>query len=131
MGIGYKAFDTTLSTNIVTWNKAYSVFPSLTFVDKLGYSLEYHTVSTVLFSDVGEWHRRVVAAGYKIMEISWYPGQNPSLARRRRLGDKYSGVIDLPTHGVTASPVPDGAIASAAQRLGKGAAIENATCGAK
>jgi hypothetical protein len=112
MGIGHKAFDTTLSTDIVIWNKAYSVFPSLTFVHKLGYPLEYHTVYTVLSSNVGEWHRRIVAAGYTIMDISWYPVQNPSLTQRRRLGDKYSWVIDLPIHGVTASPVPNGAVAS-------------------
>jgi hypothetical protein len=108
----YMALNTTLSLNIITWNKAYSVFPSLSFVDKTAFSLEYDTTSASLLDNVGRWHRRIAAAGYKIKDISWSRVQDPSLARRRRMCDKHTWVIDLPTQEITASPVPDGAIAS-------------------
>jgi hypothetical protein len=101
--------ETTLNSNIATWNKAYSVFPSLTFGENVGY------ITSPLNEDVvgDDWNRRIAAAGYRIKDISWYPKHtHPSIARRRRFGDKHSCIIDLPTQGITASHVPDGAIAS-------------------
>jgi hypothetical protein len=111
---------TTLDFNIATWNKAYSVFPSLTFLGNKGYVTGPITNHG---EEVGgeDWHRPIAAhhrfapAGYRIKDISWdrYPDHiHPLMSRSRRFGDEHSFIIDLPTQGVTASHVPDDAIAS-------------------
>jgi hypothetical protein len=102
-----------ISSNFVTWNKAYSLFPYLTFVQREGYYL-MSCIDSAMDHDSGRQLRAVSAAGYKLKDLGWYPKQYDVIARRRRFGDKHSWIIDLPTQGVTASKLPDGAIGSSA-----------------
>jgi hypothetical protein len=105
------ALKFTACHNFVTWNKAYSLFPYVTFVEQKGYFTREVT-RAAMESGMGHQLDQIAAAGYDIRDVAWYPEQTDRIVRRRRFGDKHSWIIDLPTNGVIASSLPDGAIAS-------------------
>jgi hypothetical protein len=71
-------------------------------------------IDSAMDHDSGRQLRALSEAGYKLEDLGWYPEQDDVIARRHRFGDKHSWIIDLPTQGVTASKLPDGATASSA-----------------
>lgn len=96
-------FDTTMVVNIITWNKAYSIFPLITFIQYRGYLLQpLHDGSSPFIS---KYTRR----GWKIQEIVWPEDWkvNHSIQPYRRIGDRYTWTISLDTSKVSWSQTPD------------------------
>jgi hypothetical protein len=114
-----KDLDITVCQNFATWKKVYSIFPRTTFLQKESY---FHVLCTES-GFLGDRLREPSIAGYRIKDIAWYGGDgtasadNQTIACRRRIGDRKTWIIDLPTAGVTSSPIPDGVIESSVFRV--------------
>ncbi|KAL8928614.1 MAG: hypothetical protein Q9208_001848 [Pyrenodesmia sp. 3 TL-2023] len=94
---------TTATANILSWNKAYSIFPSATFIHGKSYLLK----PTSIDSEYSDWE---YASGMKLQDLLWdEEGINTQpIQRQRRIGDRFSWIIDFPTLGITCKPkVPD------------------------
>lgn len=89
--------------NVITWNKAFSVFPLVTFIQKRGYMLQ--PSDDYFMSLVVKYTQR----GWKIQETMWPEDHrvNHPLRRYRRIGDRYSWRIPLDISNVKWSKTPD------------------------
>ena len=98
-----QGFYSTVVINIITWNKAYSLFPLLTFVNHKGYMLK--SMDDFYFARVAKYGRR----GWKIEEIMWPEDarSNHPIRRFRRLGDSFSWVIPFDNTKVKCPSTPD------------------------
>jgi len=91
----------TVVTDIISWNKAYSLFPLITHIQRKGYLLkdldEYITSP--------EYNRQ----GWKIQELMWPEEKrlNHPIRHTRRVGDRYTWTLPLDTKGVAWSKTPD------------------------
>jgi hypothetical protein len=87
---------TTRSHNFVTWNKAYSLFPYQTFVEKQGYFL-MPGINVARGHEVDVQLRALAAAGYKLKDLAWHDEQNKVLARStcNDFGDLAKGLLCL------------------------------------
>jgi hypothetical protein len=91
--------QTTAEFSFISWNKAFSMFPSATYVEQKAYMLTRSTEETVeaCASYLG-------SDGIEIKTLSWDDTDaivERSLAvGRRRVGDKSTWIIDLDTEGV-------------------------------
>lgn len=93
----------TAKINILTWNTAYSIFPLPTFIHGKSYLLKPIRMD----SEYGEW---AFPSGMKIQDALWDEERtrNHPIREQRRIGDRFTWTIDLPTRGITCrSKVPD------------------------
>ncbi|KAL8850395.1 MAG: hypothetical protein Q9221_004627 [Calogaya cf. arnoldii] len=85
------SFYTTVVVNIISWNKAYSVYPMTTFIQKRGYLLQplddYSTSLVIKYTN----------RGWKIQETMWPEDErlNHPIQQFRRIGDRYTWTILL------------------------------------
>lgn len=98
---------TTASMNLITWNKAYSIFPRQTLVNHRFYPLRS------LDNGFGSHLNELAQLAWTTRDILWPDIQGPNYCRlegHRRLGDRYSLVIPLNTESVQAPATTDFAI---------------------
>jgi len=98
---------TTADLNFISWNKAYSMLPIHTFVNKHAYLL--HAYCEVYEPTLKTLHEE----GFRVKGLHWNQrmegllGTDDSITRHRRVGDQWTWVVDLNTDGVTPSATPD------------------------
>tara|TARA_R110002003_G_scaffold1868_7_gene23630 strand:+ start:12322 stop:13605 length:1284 start_codon:yes stop_codon:yes gene_type:complete len=102
----FKWAMTTACLHLITWNKAYALFPYTTFVRKECYLVKE------LADDVADYCVRIEEKEHvRVKSISWkqkgISGNCDTLTRRRRIGDEYTWKIQLNTNGVVPSEIPD------------------------
>ncbi|KAL8976048.1 MAG: hypothetical protein Q9205_007875, partial [Flavoplaca limonia] len=96
-------FFTTLVVNIITWNKAYSIFPLTTFIQKRGYLLRLPD------ADFASLMVNYTQRGWTIQQ-SLRPGDpraNHPIRENRRIADKFTWLIPLDVRKVKSSKTPD------------------------
>ncbi|KAK7887474.1 hypothetical protein LTR67_009894 [Exophiala xenobiotica] len=96
-------FYTTAVVNIVTWNKAYSLFPKETLLEKKTYMLKPMDdyFETLL--------RKYARRGWDLEEIVRREDHTPSSSIQpvRRLGDRFTWAVRLPMESLEQSKRPD------------------------
>ncbi|KAJ4343410.1 hypothetical protein N0V95_006672 [Ascochyta clinopodiicola] len=114
---------TTADLNFISWNKAYSLLPYSTFVERESFLL------TCLDDELGDYLKMLGDEGLKTKSVSWdqrrvpYRGvrahykDSDTTTRHRRIGDKFSWVLTLDVEGVQASCTPDAVIETTTFRL--------------
>lgn len=101
-----KGFYTTLVVNIISWNKAYAIFPQPSFL--------YH--KTYLLTPMTDWYGGMLAKydkrGWRSQGILWPEDKasHASITQPRRLGDRFTWTIPLDTADVRRSERPDSVI---------------------
>ncbi|TVY86545.1 hypothetical protein LAWI1_G008802, partial [Lachnellula willkommii] len=100
-----RGFYTTAVVNIITWNKAYSVFPDCTFLERKTYMLQ------PLDDWFGAQLVKYSSRGWMTLETQWEEDKKPSHSlqdsTQRRVGDSHTWTIALNTDGVETSLTPD------------------------
>ena len=98
-----QATETTAQVNIISWNKAYSVFPLPTFIQRKSYMLQ------CCDEDTGVLVRELCRSGWNVQGVMWPEEQrsNHPIRERRRIGDRYTWVIPFDTRKVEWSKTPD------------------------
>ncbi|RMZ88245.1 hypothetical protein DV736_g4532, partial [Chaetothyriales sp. CBS 134916] len=96
-------FYTTAVLNVISWNKAYALFARDTFLDRTTYMLK--PLDTYFETLLRKYKRR----GWSWAEIMRPEDYSPrtSIQPNRRLGDRHTWTISLPTEGVEKAPQPD------------------------
>ncbi len=97
----FDLMPTTVVTDIMSWNKAYSLFPLSTHIQRKGYllkELEDYITSA-----------EYTQQGWKLEELMWPEEKrlNHPIRHTRRVGDRFTWTIPLNTEGVTGSKTPD------------------------
>ena len=98
-----KNFYTTLVVNIISWNKAYAVFPQPSFL--------YH--KTYLLIGVTDYFGKLLSKygkrGWTVQGHLWPEDEesHKSMLEPRRLGDKWTWIIPLDQTGVSRPSTPD------------------------
>lgn len=95
--------ETTVGVNILSWNKAYSVFPLPTFIQHKCYLLQ-------TFDEVCQEEARYRSRlGWKVQGVMWPEERrrNHPIRERRRVGDRYTWTIPFDTRKVESSKTPD------------------------
>ncbi len=97
----FDLMPTTVVTDIVSWNKAYSLFPLSTHVQRKGYLLK--ELEDYITSP------EYTQQGWKLEELRWPEEKrlNHPIKHTRRVGDRFTWTIPLNTEGVTGSKTPD------------------------
>ncbi|KAL9627261.1 MAG: hypothetical protein Q9204_006697 [Flavoplaca sp. TL-2023a] len=96
-------FFTTLVVNIITWNKAYSIFPLTTFIQKRGYLLRLPD------ADFASLMVNYTQRGWTIQQSMRPedPRANHPIRENRRIGDQFTWQIPLDVRKVKSSKTPD------------------------
>lgn len=93
----------TTVVNVITWNKAYAIFPLITFVRHKGYMLKpshnYFATLQVKYAERG-WRSQLVQWPAEAMS-------NSPIRSVRRVGDQYTWMIALDTNDIEQSKTPD------------------------
>ncbi|KAI4671185.1 uncharacterized protein J4E88_009218 [Alternaria novae-zelandiae] len=115
--------SSTSLSNLITWNRAYSVFPHETFIDKRGYLLRHPTKLTT-----SEWVD-TESVGLDMFPLKRQDAleekERNTLLSQRRVGDTSSWVIALNTSGLdSVPPYPNYLVESATFRLTMYGAID-------
>ena len=89
--------------NVISWNKAYALFASPTYLDHKGYllqRLDEHRASLLV-----KYGRR----GWKFQDIMWPEDQhrNDPFREVRRVGDKFTWTLPFNTKGIERPETPD------------------------
>lgn len=108
-----EGFYTTVVVNVISWNKAYSVYPLTTFNQYRGYLLKELDEYTSSF--VSKYTQR----GWKIQELMWPEDRriNHPIQELRRIGDRYTWIIPLDVSNVMWSRTPDFVLEHACFRI--------------
>ena len=96
-------FYMTLVVNVISWNKAYALFPQSSFIYHKSYLLKE-------MSDyVGKLLAKYDERGWKCRHILWAENEvyNRSMIVDRRIGDQHTWIIPLDTSGVVRLVMPD------------------------
>ncbi len=104
---------TTAALNIISWNKAYSIFPLPTFIQRKCYSLQDCGQSD------GKAIRKESRRGWNVQGVMWPEEQrhNHPIRERRRVGDRYTWMIPFDTRRVEWSKTPDYVLEHACFRI--------------
>ena len=100
-------FYTTAIVNLLSWNKAYAVFPLPAFVHHKSYMLE--ELNSRLAKKVNKYTRR----GWRFQGTPWPEEEqqvNHPIRSTRRIGDKYTWVIPFEISNVQLPRTPDSVI---------------------
>lgn len=95
--------------NIITWNKAYSVYPTSTFVRHKTFLLKM--LDRRFGGLLAKYRRR----GWDVRDVLWEEDKLDTrfrleMSKTRRVGDSSTWILPLDTTGVTPSAVPDSVI---------------------
>lgn len=90
----------TICLNIISWNKAYAIFPKSSFIWHKGFLA--HVLDGKLKDDYSRY-------GWRTQDVQWVEDEarDKSFVRERRVGDKHSWMILFDTTDVSWSPTPD------------------------
>lgn len=90
----------TISLNIISWNKAYAIFPKSSFISYRGFLA--HALDLNLKD---EYSRH----GWTVQDVQWAEDErrDKSFGLTRRVGDKHTWTIPFDTTKVSYSPIPD------------------------
>ena len=108
-------FYTTLVVNLISWNKAYAVYPQPSFL--------YH--KTYLLKPMSDYFGKLLAKyeerGWRSQDVLWPEDEasHGSMGESRRLGDRFTWIISLDTRGVNRCDTPDSVLDYAGFGLGK------------
>lgn len=98
-----KGFYSTVVVNIIAWNKAYAIFPLLTFVHHKGYMLkpqsDHYTKPLEKYSGRGWRFQEAMSPEDRI--------PNQPIQQERRVGDEFTWMISFDTSNVKWSKTPD------------------------
>ena len=101
-------FYSTLVVSFFSWEKAYSIFPRPTFIERRAYMLK----------EINERHAPLIAKysrrGWKFQDVVW--SGEPSVSALdgiRRAGDRHSWIISFGTETIVKSAKPDHVLAYA------------------
>ena len=94
---------TTAEANIISWNKAYSLFPQPTFIQRKSYLLGY--CDSVTRSAM----RKLSRNGWDVQGVMWPEEErsNHPIRERRRVGDRYTWTIPFDTRKFKPPKTPD------------------------
>ncbi|KAL8823699.1 MAG: hypothetical protein Q9191_005627 [Dirinaria sp. TL-2023a] len=98
-----RGFYTTLVVNVITWNKAYALFPQPSFVHHKAYMLK----------PINDYFGKLVAKydmrGWTSQGIVWPEDKasHGSILEHRRLGDRFTWTVPFNTEGVRHAAQPD------------------------
>lgn len=95
--------SSTAVVNILSWNKAYSVFPLPTFIQHKSYLL--HDLDKSARQSARKYSQR----GWDVQGVMWpeEKRRNHPIRERRRVGDRYTWTIPFDTRKVEWSKTPD------------------------
>lgn len=95
--------NTTGEVNIISWNKAYSIFPLPTFIQRKSYLLQGYDGLT---ENAVRHHAR---RGLDVQGVMWpeEKRRNHPIQKRRRIGDRHTWTIHFDTRSVEVSQTPD------------------------
>ena len=110
-----EGFYMTLVVNVISWNKAYALFPEPSFVHHKSYLLKD------MHDYIGKLLAKYDERGWKCHDILWPEDEasNRSMIVDRRLGDRHTWKIPLDTSGVARPAIPDMVLEYSTFRLGK------------
>ena len=93
----------TAEANIMSWNKAYSIFALPTFILKTCYSLQAWDERSANSAQV------LSRRGFSVQGVLWPEDKrrNHPIRERRRVGDRYTWTIPFDTRKVQTSEMPD------------------------
>ena len=96
-------FHSTAVVNVISWNKAFALFPLTTFFQHKSFMLR--KLDDFYKSVVQKYTER----GWKTLELMWPEDKkdNHPIRRYRRVGDRFSWVIQFDTREITWSQNPD------------------------
>lgn len=94
--------------NFVSWNKAYSIFPRTTFVDRQTVPLDPQSNNHL------ELLEKYEARGFTVQNVLSRDGRDWDKARHRFVGDKHTWTLNLDSTGITPPNFPDFALESCA-----------------
>ncbi|KAI4673124.1 uncharacterized protein J4E78_001631 [Alternaria triticimaculans] len=99
------AASSTASLNFVTWNRAYSLFPQTTFIDKQCYVLQNLPADKTagMVKRHGDYLRGLTCDGIQTRFLHWDDKYTNPITRPRRVGDKYTYTIGLDPTGIDCS----------------------------
>ena len=98
-----QGFYTTAVINVISWNKAYAIFARSTFLDFKTYSLK--PLDPFFIESLRKYHRRGWQWEETLRRQDY--SSTSSLQPLRRIGDKHTWIIHLPTQGVKKAYQPD------------------------
>lgn len=110
-----KGFYTTLVVNVISWNKAYALFPQPSFL--------YH--KTYLLKSINEYFGKLLMKyekrGWKSQDTVWPEDKasHRSILESRRVGDRWTWIVPLNDTGVDRSETPDSVLEYSTFRLSK------------
>ncbi|MCJ1402670.1 hypothetical protein MMC11_005890 [Xylographa trunciseda] len=110
-----RGFYTSAVINFISWNKAYSMFPSPTFID-------HKTYLTRKPDDyLGGLLAKYSERGWRSQEVLWPEEEKSShpIQRSRRVADRLSWIIPLDVRNVSWSRTPDSALEYATFSIAK------------
>lgn len=90
----------TICVNIISWNKAYAIFPKSSFIAHKGFLA--HVLDGKMKDDYSRY-------GWRTQDVQWIEdaARDKSFCPERRVGDKNSWVIGFDTTNVSWSATPD------------------------
>lgn len=119
VGIAICAPLTTADLNFIIWNKAYSLFPFTTFIQRRSFAL------TSFSERLNDVFARQYNDGFRTLSVDWFQSGSNRMMRSRRIGDKYTWIIDLNTTGINETPSPDKFIESTTFCLQQGSTADS------
>lgn len=105
----------TLVVNVISWNKAYALFPRASFIYHKSYLLKE-------MSDyVGKLLAKYDERGWTSQDVLWPEDEvsNRSMLVNRRIGDQHTWIIPLDTTDVARPDIPDTVLEYSTFRLSK------------
>ena len=99
---------------MISWNKAYAVFPQATFIDRRGIILQELNDNRVTYL------QKYIRRGFSFHSVP--PGQAksmPAIEQDRRVADCHSWIIQLDTVGIAGPSLPDWSLEYAGINLKK------------
>ena len=108
-----KGFYTTLVVNVITWNKAYALFPQPSFIHHKTYMLK--PISDYFGKLVAKYDKR----GWTSQALVWPEDEasHGSILDRRRVGDRFTWMIPFDNEGVHHPAKPDSVLEYSTFRL--------------
>lgn len=110
-----KRFYTTLVVNVMSWNKAYTIYPQSSFL--------HH--KTYLLKEMNDHYGKLLAKhetrGWKSQDVLWREDEasHGSILQDRRVGDQWTWIIPFNNTGVDRSEMPDSVLEYSCFRLEK------------
>jgi len=101
------AASSTATLNFITSNRAYSLFPRTTFIDKECYVLQNLAANKAagMVKQHGDCLRGLTCDGIQTRLLHWDDKHTNLITRPRRVGDKYTYIIELDAAGIDCSIV--------------------------